>query len=163
MLTPNVNQDTSLFPCRGRLEYIAHEYSFSFDYQEAGLEHHRAWLCFGPIELAVSCLNGQLLGPSGYIGRRIWIDSSLSPIGPTQSSALVFEGFDQCQVGSGHTVEGEGLEKLKFNPTSGWAHVGNGYAAFDSLVEFATNCRAAIRGHRIIALWLHPENWRELA
>ena len=144
------------------MRYEEDDYSLSFCYESSEFEHHRAWLCFGPLEVAVSCVNGQLLGVSGYRARRIWVGSPLSPFGPILSGALVFEGFGHCQAGVGYTMQGVELEAVKFNSKSGWAHVGDASAEFDILVEFATNCCAAICDQRVVALWIHPENWREL-
>ena len=120
MLIPIIKENDSLGPCCGRLQYVVHDYSFSFDYQNQELAKHLAWLCFSPIEIAVSCVNGQLMGASGYGTRRVWADSSSSPIGPIQSRALVFEGFDRCQIGVGYGMEGDEFNRVNFNSTLGW-------------------------------------------
>ena len=171
MLTPNVTLCSSVGPCSGHFWYESRDNSFTFeyrnavslDYENVVLIRNHAWLRFGVIEVAVSCNNGQLHGVSGYTGPRTWTDSSLMPVCPILSSSLTFEDFDQCQIGVGYTMECAGLESVKYNSKSGWAHIGDGTAAFDSLVEFATNCCAAIHGRRIVAIWLHPENWRDLS
>jgi len=148
---------------RGRLIYEINDSSFNFIYEESDFPAGRACICFGDyIQVAIDLRNGQLLGASGLSNDKTWTKTSLIKPKENSPSGLILKEFSDLISGAGYAGEREGrtFESKYYDPESGWLCTGNPNA--ETVVQFATNCFAALNGNLIDALWLHPENWREI-
>ena len=148
---------------RGRLVYEIDDCSFNFLYEESIFSKGRSWICFGDyIQVAIDLHNGQLLGASGLSNYKMWAITSLIIPKIKCSSGLVLNEYDELVNGAAYAGEGDkhNFESKYYDPKSGWFCTGN--PATEIAVQFATNCFASLDGHRVDALWLHPENWRDI-
>ena len=148
---------------RGRLVYEIDDDSFNFIYEEPDFTAGRSCICFGDyIQVAIDLRNGQLLGVSGLSNYQIWTNTSLIIPKEKSSSGLILKEFSGLISGVGYAGEREGndFESKYYDPETGWFCTGNPNT--ETVVQFATNCFAALNENLIDALWLRPENWRDI-
>jgi hypothetical protein len=151
----------------GRLVYAESDYAFNFelDPSDEARRGTRGSTSFviGTLQLEVALESMQCLYIWGYCPQQGWKLSPLSPPSAQQGSLKV---HSDAPLTAGVSI---GLDKIMpstpwFDPESGWFCIGNKEVDADSqAVEFANNCIAVIASGQLSSLWIHPENWKELA
>jgi len=153
----------------GRPEYAIEDYAFDFEIQKP--EEWRGTK--GP----VNCTSLSI----GTLQLELWIEESLclyvwgycphvgwkcSPISRPSSRPGALRVVQDTAFIPGVSV---GIEEMvpptsHFNPESGWFCIGNVEAPRGSqVVEFATDTLAAVRGGKLVSLWVKPENGADIA
>jgi hypothetical protein len=165
-MIPLVHPSESFAPIQGCLTYELGDYSFRFVYATEIVPARAIWpggvatLCFGQLQVDLHLYDGQWLGADGYTNHEMWTRCRLSAPEPVISCGLFLEDFAWAQRGVGYGVDDAHFENRYFDAQSGWFCTGDLTARATVVVQFATNCFASMRDGRVVAIWLHPENWR---
>lgn len=154
---------------QGRPRYVVEDCAFDFqatDEQEVNERKGGSGttsLVIGTLQIEVSVDRSLCLYVWGYCPYMKWEVSSGSPP-PSRPGALrVVQNTDFVE---GVSV---GIEEMvppssHFNPESGWFCIGNLETPSGSqAVEFATDTLAAVKGGKIVSLWVKPENCVDIA
>jgi hypothetical protein len=156
-------------PVSGHPLYAGEDYAFNFrmDLREKENrvgKHGTTSFVVGTLQLEVAVDNPFCLYVWGYCPMGRWERSSLSP--PMAQRGSLRASYEKSLI-SGVSV---GIEEMMpanywFDPDSGWFCAGTTEAASPGAqaVEFASGCLAVVADGRLLSLWVHPENWEEVA
>lgn len=167
-MIPLVHPRESFAPVPGCLTYELGDFSFSFVYATEIIPARATWpagvavLCFGRIEIDLQLHDGQWLGGGGLTNYEKWTRCTLTTPEPVYNCGLFSDDFGWAQRGVGYGVDDTHFENQYFDALTGWFCTGDPTARAAIVVQFATNCMASLRDGRVVAIWLHPENWRTI-
>lgn len=151
----------------GRPHYVVEDYAFNFTLSPGELGGSGERLAstsfvIGTIQLEVGIASLVCLYVWGYCPVMSWTRRTLTPpIAETGSLKAVPE--QPLIPGISIRLEETMPATVWFNAASGWVCVSNPEVGPGSqAVEFATDTIAVLADRRLQALWVRPENWKEL-
>ncbi len=146
----------------GRLLYDIPDASFRYEYLCVSEHTERYYLVFGKVEIAVDRATDKLVGCSCYNYWSSWVDRELSAPNCRTSNSLLVDCKLDAASGVGYELTGRPLPEY-YSPSTGWYCVGDPDSEVGLAIEFASGCVAMLLDGVLIAIWLQPENWRELS
>lgn len=165
-IIPLVHPSESLAAMPARLTYALPDFCFSFVHDTPGgfptgvtWPPGIAFLCFDQLEIHVNLRDRQWGAVAGRANYETWTRSPLATPGPVRTCGLVLDDFTSTKCKGYYGVDDVQFKKQYFDMQTGWFCTGDPNARTDVVVQFATNCFAALREGRVVAIWLHPENW----
>ncbi len=151
-------------PLRGRLTYDSDHHSFAFWHESeshlerlAGLEGTSS-VIVGTLQIEFGVSTGTLLYVWGYFPRSAWRRVDLHAPVPQMSKCLKVRLDEEAIPGVSVSIARVGEWLTDFDAESGWIRIASRDSLpTDSYIEFAERQIAALRGDRLVALWLLPD------
>lgn len=148
---------------RGELRHDGYAFYFKHsNYEDAGTEAV-ALLGYGEIAVEVYLPSGRVGGIEGYVPTSWWKAAHVE-LPPARQAAVYVVNVEDLPL-SPHTVWSlteQHLTGLKFDPSTGWCHIGSPPDEESAVIEVTSGIRYVLRIDAIIGAYVRPANIDEI-